>query len=79
SKEQDSDSEDYMDFAQHLTDWESEVDYIATVERSQYSGLVVYVVWKNGKKTVHHSTEIYAKCPEKMLDFFEANIVRAKI
>ncbi|KAL0084861.1 hypothetical protein J3Q64DRAFT_1105331 [Phycomyces blakesleeanus] len=76
---EDFDSEDYMDFIENITDWETEVDHIASVERAQYAGLVVYIVWKNGKKTIHHSTEVYAKCPERMLDFYESKIIRAKV
>ncbi|KAI8388127.1 uncharacterized protein BYT42DRAFT_559041 [Radiomyces spectabilis] len=54
--------------------WEDAIQEIATVERSRKSGLIVYVIWKNGMKTVHHSSELYRKCPQKVISYFESKL-----
>ncbi|KAI8082666.1 uncharacterized protein B0P05DRAFT_537942 [Gilbertella persicaria] len=63
--------EEVFRYTNSVQDWESQVDKIAYVERSKVPGLIVYIDWKNGLKSVHHSTEVYAKCPQKMIEFFE--------
>ncbi|KAI9361041.1 hypothetical protein BD770DRAFT_361519 [Pilaira anomala] len=65
------DADQVFEYTNSVTDWESNVESITYVEKSKLSGLVVYVKWKNGLKSVHHSSEVYSKCPQKMLDYFE--------
>ncbi|KAI7870226.1 hypothetical protein BDF14DRAFT_1721596, partial [Spinellus fusiger] len=76
---EDRSSEDSFPGPDNGSDWETHVDYVETVERTKFSGLTVYLVWKNGQKTVHHSTEVYSKCPQKMLDFYEKHSQMAGI
>ncbi|KAI8051828.1 hypothetical protein BDF21DRAFT_432195 [Thamnidium elegans] len=66
-----TDTEAVFKYTSSVIDWESNVDCIVYVEKSKLSGLVVYVKWKNGINSVHHSSEVYYKCPQKMLDYFE--------
>lgn len=66
-----ADDDQVFQYTRSVTDWEAAVDCITYVEKSKLPGLVVYVKWKNGFKSVHHSTEVYSKCPQKMLDYFE--------
>ncbi|KAI8382288.1 hypothetical protein BD560DRAFT_220031 [Blakeslea trispora] len=61
-------------YTNSVKDWESHVASISYIERSKVPGFIVYVDWKNGYKSVHHSTEVYAKCPQKMIEFFEKHI-----
>ncbi|KAI8328681.1 hypothetical protein EDC96DRAFT_69520 [Choanephora cucurbitarum] len=61
-------------YTNSVKDWESHVASISYMERSKVPGFIVYVDWKNGYKSVHHSTEVYAKCPQKMIEFFENHI-----
>ncbi|KAF2741868.1 chromo-domain-containing protein [Sporormia fimetaria CBS 119925] len=60
--------------------WEPEVDYIDTVmenidaktgEPQKYALLV----WHNQKKTQHPLQHVYAKCPQKMLQYYESHLV----
>jgi hypothetical protein len=64
-------SELVLDYVNSVENWEEAVESITYVEKSKLPGLVVYVKWKNGLKSVHHSTEVYHKCPQKILDYFE--------
>ncbi|KAI7902595.1 uncharacterized protein BX663DRAFT_509779 [Cokeromyces recurvatus] len=60
-----------FNYTNTVEDWESEVASIDYVERSKIPGLIVYIRWKNGYRTVHHSSEVYLKCPQKMIEYFE--------
>lgn len=51
-------------------DWENAVDCITYVEKTKLGGLLVYVKWKNGYKSIHHWTEVRSKCPQKVIPFF---------
>ncbi|QUC16445.1 uncharacterized protein UV8b_00686 [Ustilaginoidea virens] len=54
--------------------WEEEIDTIDACEEEANGKLVVYLVWKNGKKTKHDTSVIYKKCPQKMLQFYERHV-----
>ncbi|ATY59608.1 chromo domain-containing [Cordyceps militaris] len=54
--------------------WEDEIESIDACHDEGSGNLMVYLVWKNGKKTKHTTTVIYAKCPQKMLQFYERHI-----
>ncbi|KID83156.1 heterochromatin protein one [Metarhizium guizhouense ARSEF 977] len=54
--------------------WEDEIDRIHACEEESDGKLVVYLIWKNGKKTRHETSVIYRKCPQKMLQFYEKHI-----
>ncbi|OAQ58229.1 chromo (CHRromatin organization MOdifier) domain-containing protein [Pochonia chlamydosporia 170] len=43
--------------------WEDEVDTIDSCERGRGGKLIVYLIWKNGKKTKHETPVVYKKCP----------------
>ncbi|OLY78771.1 Chromatin-associated protein swi6 [Smittium mucronatum] len=62
------------DFPPDVDSWEDLVEKIDTVDRTPDSGLVVYIVWKNGKKTVHPSSVINTKCPQKIIKFYEERL-----
>lgn len=46
--------------------WEDEIDRVDACERESDGRLVVYLVWKNGRKTRHETSVIYQKCPQKV-------------
>lgn len=46
--------------------WEDEIDTIDACEDEGSGRLVVYLVWKNGRKTKHDTKVIYKKCPQKV-------------
>ncbi|KAI7896944.1 uncharacterized protein EV154DRAFT_558141 [Mucor mucedo] len=52
-------------------DWENAVENITYVEKTKLGNVMVYVKWKNGYKSMHHSSEVSSKCPQKLLDYFE--------
>ncbi|KAI8888900.1 hypothetical protein K501DRAFT_171963, partial [Backusella circina FSU 941] len=56
-----------------IEDWENAIERISFIERLK-CGLAVYIDWKDGRKTTHHSTEVYERCPQKMLDYFQSHI-----
>lgn len=53
-------------YTNSVKDWESSVEKITYVEKTKLSGLIVYVQWKNGLKSIHHSSEVYSKCPQQV-------------
>ncbi|KAF5120902.1 Chromo domain-containing protein 2 [Metarhizium anisopliae] len=46
--------------------WEDEIDRVDACEKESDGRLVVYLVWKNGRKTRHETSVIYQKCPQKV-------------
>lgn len=46
--------------------WEDDIDTIDACEDEGSGKLVVYLIWKNGKKTKHETPVIYKKCPQKV-------------
>ncbi|PMB65022.1 Chromatin-associated protein swi6 [Beauveria bassiana] len=51
--------------------WEDDIDAIDACQDEGTGQLMVYLVWKNGKKTRHTTSVIYAKCPQK---FYERHV-----
>ncbi|EZF35714.1 Heterochromatin protein HP1 [Trichophyton interdigitale] len=57
-------------------DWENELRYISTVLRDpDGDGLVVYLEWKNGRKSRAPIQTCYERCPQMMLKFYEQHLV----
>ncbi|KAM6506844.1 hypothetical protein FALCPG4_018665 [Fusarium falciforme] len=54
--------------------WEDEIEMIGACEEDDDGKLIVYLIWKNGQKTKHDTKIIYKKCPQKMLQFYEAHV-----
>ncbi|KAK8912304.1 Chromatin-associated protein swi6 [Metarhizium anisopliae] len=50
---------------------EDEIDRVDACEKESDGRLVVYLVWKNGRKTRHETSVIYQKCPQK---FYEKHV-----
>lgn len=46
--------------------WEDEIESIDACEDEGSGKLVVYLIWKNGRKTKHDTSVIYKKCPQKV-------------
>jgi hypothetical protein len=46
--------------------WEDAINRIDACEKNADGGYVVYLVWKNGKKTKHATSVVYQKCPQKV-------------
>ncbi|KAJ9099283.1 hypothetical protein QFC21_004164 [Naganishia friedmannii] len=69
-----NDHKDSMANYKDLRSWEEHVDRISTVERGANNRLVVYLVMKDGAKTAQDSAVVNARCPQKMLDFYEAHL-----
>ena len=60
--------------------WEDEVSYVDTVEEQKdpQTGTkkrYAYLVWVNQKKTQHPLPNVYQKCPQKMLEYYESHLV----
>ncbi|KAI5919648.1 heterochromatin protein one [Camillea tinctor] len=54
--------------------WEDEVDSIEACHDEKTGKLLVYLTWKNGKKTQHETKVIYQRCPQKMLQYYERHV-----
>ncbi|ODA82380.1 hypothetical protein RJ55_00887 [Drechmeria coniospora] len=54
--------------------WEDEIESIDACEDEGSGKLIVYLIWKNGRKTRHDTACIYKKCPQKMLQFYERHV-----
>ncbi len=46
--------------------WEDDIESIDACQDEGVGQLMVYLVWKNGKKTRHQTSVIYKKCPQKV-------------
>jgi len=57
--------------------WEDEVVGIDACEGSA-GAVVVYLTWKGGQKTQHPLVQVYKRCPQKMLKFYESHLVFKK-
>ncbi|GHJ90317.1 hypothetical protein NliqN6_6719 [Naganishia liquefaciens] len=57
-----------------LANWEDSVQKISTVERGPNNRLVVYMIMKDGSKTAQDSSVANARCPQKMLEFYESHL-----
>ncbi|RKF64414.1 Chromo domain-containing protein 2 [Erysiphe neolycopersici] len=54
--------------------WEEEVTAIDACEGTQ-GNMAVYLTWKGGHKSQHPLDQIYKRCPQKMLQFYESHLV----
>ncbi|KAI1502104.1 heterochromatin protein one [Biscogniauxia marginata] len=54
--------------------WEDEVESIDACHDENTGKLIVYLTWKNGRKTQHDTKVIYQRCPQKMLQFYERHV-----
>ncbi|KAI8901536.1 hypothetical protein BC833DRAFT_576890 [Globomyces pollinis-pini] len=58
-----------------LVSWESHLDSIKTIEFDQITKtILVYVQWKNGRKTFHTTEVAKQKFPVKLCNFYEKYI-----
>ncbi|PVU89140.1 hypothetical protein BB559_005230 [Furculomyces boomerangus] len=61
-------------FLPESDNWENAIRCIETVDKTPDTGLIVYVVWKDGKRSVHPSSVVNAKCPQKVIQFYEERL-----
>lgn len=54
--------------------WEDHIAQLDACEDEESGKLMVYLTWKNGQKTQHETSIIYARCPQKMLQFYERHV-----
>lgn len=46
--------------------WENDIADLDACEDEETGKLMVYLTWKNGKKTQHETPVIYQRCPQKV-------------
>lgn len=46
--------------------WEDHIDSIDVAKDDTSTKLVVFLNWKNGKKTKHSTDVVYKRCPQKV-------------
>lgn len=61
------------EFAPPTGNWEEEVRDIDACEGKDGKP-IVFVTWKNGNKSQHPLAQIYKRCPQKMLQFYERHL-----
>lgn len=59
--------------------WETEVAYVETVtetpdHKTGEHQRFAYLVWYNQKKSQHPLRQVYQKCPQKMLEYYESHL-----
>ncbi|KAI1341263.1 heterochromatin protein one [Xylariaceae sp. FL0016] len=54
--------------------WEDDIESIDACHDENTGKLIVYLTWKNGRKTQHDTKVIYQRCPQKMLHFYEKHV-----
>jgi len=55
--------------------WEKTIKEIQTVERDEKSGdLYILMIFKNGKKSRVKNNLVRSRCPQRLLDFYEAHL-----
>lgn len=57
--------------------WEEEVVEIDACEGTE-GNVFVYLTWKGGHKSFHPLSQIYKRCPQKMLKYYENHLVFKK-
>ncbi|CAJ0832408.1 4123_t:CDS:2 [Entrophospora sp. SA101] len=57
-------------------DWENKVSSVESIIRDdETEELSVFLRWKNGKVSKHSTKEVNAKCPQKIIDFYEKRLL----
>ncbi|KAG1052016.1 hypothetical protein G6F49_010731 [Rhizopus delemar] len=79
SSAQNEQNDDFFAYLESIEDWEEAVDKIVYIEKCRLPGFLIYVEWKEGIRSVHHSTQINARCPQKMIDFYERHLTKETI
>jgi chromobox protein 1 len=46
--------------------WDEEVDTVDMCQDEENGTFIVYLTWKNGKKTQHPKEVVYRRCPQKV-------------
>lgn len=46
--------------------WEDEVETVDMCQDEENGNFIVYLKWKNGKKTQHPKEVVYRRCPQKV-------------
>ncbi|KAI6715168.1 hypothetical protein JHW43_002286 [Diplocarpon mali] len=63
----------YAEFKPPTGSWEDSVVAIDACEGTD-NNVVVYLTWKSGHKTQHPLAQVYKRCPQKMLQFYESHL-----
>ncbi|KAB5566513.1 hypothetical protein GE09DRAFT_1107068 [Coniochaeta sp. 2T2.1] len=54
--------------------WEDHIADLDVIEDDESGKLMVYVTWKDGRKTQHETSVIHKRAPQKMLQFYERHV-----
>jgi hypothetical protein len=58
--------------------WDDEVDTVDMCQDEENGTFIVYLTWKNGKKTQHPKEVVYRRCPQKVRSRPTASRVRCE-
>jgi hypothetical protein len=47
--------------------WDDHIAEIDAAEDEKTGGLIIYLSWRNGKKTSHGTDVVYKRCPQKVM------------
>jgi chromobox protein 1 len=54
--------------------WENEVERVENIEKDDNGGLMVFLKFKNGRRTKVTRDMVYKHCPRPMLIFYEEHL-----
>ncbi|CAD6982649.1 unnamed protein product [Tilletia controversa] len=57
-----------------IKDWDRIVERVDTLERSEGDGYLAFLLFKNGDRLCYPSVLANKRCPQRMLEFYEAHI-----
>lgn len=67
-------SNEHVGFVPPTGNWEEQVEGIDACEGADGKP-IVYITWKDGNKSQHPLAQVYKRCPQKMLKFYERHLV----
>ncbi|TGO27041.1 hypothetical protein BPAE_0048g00120 [Botrytis paeoniae] len=70
-------SREALSFKPPQGSWEDDVVTIEAMEGPN-AEVIVYLTWKGGAKSQHPLHQVYKRCPQKMLSFYERHLVFKK-
>jgi chromobox protein 1 len=74
-KKEEADPVELGSWLPNKVDWEADVEEVTHIERdAETDQLVVFVHWKNGRKTKVSMSQVYRHCPRPMLRFYEKHL-----
>ena len=73
-KEGQIESDDGTSWTAPAGSWEDQIINIDSLRRMDDGEIYGFIIWNNGRKSAHSTKLLNAKCPQKMLQFYEGHL-----